>query len=51
MFDANIDALLDVSITDTLVDDDANSGLGDIVDDAGFAVVDFVRHPDRIMSP
>lgn len=44
MLDPQIHALLDVPIADFLVEDDADGGLGDVVDDAGFAVVDFVRH-------
>lgn len=44
MLDTDVDSLLDVSIADSLVDYDAHCGFGDIVDDAGFAVVNFVRH-------
>lgn len=44
MLDADIDSLLDVPVADSLVDYDAHCGFGDIVDDAGFAVVNFVRH-------
>lgn len=44
MLNADVDSLLDVPVADSLVDYDAHCGFGDIVDDAGFAVVNFVRH-------
>ena len=44
MLDANVDPLLDVPIADSFVDYHPDCGFGDIVDDAGFAVVNFVRH-------
>lgn len=44
MLDADIDSLLDVPVADSLVDYDTHCGLGDIIDDAGFAVVDFMGH-------
>lgn len=43
VFNADVDALLDVSVANLLVEDDANCALGDVVDDASLAVVDFVR--------
>lgn len=44
MLNADIDSLLDVPVADPLVDYDTYCRLGDIVDDAGFAVVNFVGH-------
>ena len=44
MLDADIYPLLNVSVADALVYNDPYCGLGDVVDDASFAVVDFMWH-------
>ena len=44
MLDADVDALFKVPVVDFLVDNDADRALGNIVDNAGLAVVVLVRH-------
>lgn len=44
MFNADVDSFLYVSVSNALVDYNADSGFGDVIDDTGFAVVDFVGH-------
>ena len=44
MLDADVDPLLNVSVAHALVYNYPHCGLGDVVDDAGFAVVDFMWH-------
>lgn len=44
VFDSDVNSLLDISVADLLVDDDADSGFGNVVDYTGFAVVDLEWH-------
>ena len=44
MFGSDVDALLNVTIADALVENDTNGRFCHVVDDASFAVVDFERH-------
>ena len=40
VLDADVESLLQVSVLDLLVDNDADGGLGDVVNDASLTVVD-----------
>lgn len=47
MLDADVDTFLNIPVSHALVDDDSNSGFSHVVDDTGFAVVDFMRHAEE----
>ena len=42
MLNSDVEALLEVPVLDLLVDDDADSALGHVVDDTSLSVVNFV---------
>lgn len=44
VLNADGDTLLEVAVVDTLVQEDTDGGLGDVVDDTSLTVVDLVGH-------
>lgn len=44
MLDAQVNALLDVTVLDLLVDDNSDGALGNVVHNTGLSVVNLVRH-------
>lgn len=44
VFDADVDALLNVAVVDNLVEEDTDGRLGDIVNNTSLSVEDLVRH-------
>lgn len=44
MFDTDVNALLDVAVANTLVDNDTDRGFGYVINHARLAVVDLVGH-------
>ena len=44
VLDTDVYPLLQVTVSDFLIDNNTEGGLGDIVDNTGLSVVDLVRH-------
>lgn len=44
MLDAQVDALLDITVLDLLVDDNSDGALGNVVHNTGLSVVNLVWH-------
>ena len=44
MLNAEVDTLLEVSVTNNLLHNNTNGGLGDVVDNTGLTVVELVGH-------
>ncbi len=44
VFNTDIDTLFHITVSDLLVEDDTDGGLGDVVDDTSLALVVLVRH-------
>ena len=50
MLDADVDALLEVLVVDTLVDDDADGGFGDVVNNTGLSVENLKGHTVKMLG-
>ena len=47
MFNSDVDSFLDTAVIDAFNDEDTNSSLSHIINDTGFSMIHFVRHPAR----